>query len=545
MLKLKGKWGPLILLSLASFIMVIDTTAMNVSISYLVQDLDTTIGRIQNIMSVYTLIMASLMLLGAKIADIIGKSKSFIIGTIVYGVGTSVAALSANTTMLLIGWSIIEGFAAALMMPTVLALITNIYKGKDRAIAFSIQGAMASIALCAGPILGGLISTYLSWRFVFGGELIIVIAILMFSGTFSSIKNIKVKNAKIDWMGVALTIFSLSFLILGFLMAKNYGWLIAKTPFVIGKMEINIFGLSITPVLLFIGLIFLILLFAWLKHRVKVGKSPLFHPNIFKNKIFSSGVTIGALTQMAFVGSLFTMPVYLQTIDGYTGFETGLAILPLSLSLLFISFFAPKLSWKISPKYLLLLGTLLMGTGLIILFGLFSEDKVIKGTDLIPGYIFMGLGIGMIVTVINNVSLSNVKPELQNEGSGMVYTFNNLGNSLSTAIIGSILIGTIISSLATGLADSKVLNKENYTKSEISVALEKQSRQMETDPLETIKLSSDEKQEFKRIIVDSFSKSMQFVLIASLFLVVIDFFVILFILPRVKLKEPLKNDDSK
>jgi uncharacterized membrane protein YraQ (UPF0718 family) len=151
----------------------------------------------------------------------------------------------------------------------------------------------------------------------------------------------------------------------------------------------------------------------------------------------------------------------------------------------------------------------------------------------------------MIVTVINNVSLSNVKPELQNEGSGMVYTFNNLGNSLSTAIIGSILIGTIISSLATGLADSKVLNKENYTKSEISVALEKQSRQMETDPLETIKLSSDEKQEFKRIIVDSFSKSMQFVLIASLFLVVIDFFVILFILPRVKLKEPLKNDDSK
>ncbi len=545
MLKLKGKWGPLILISLASFIMVIDTTAMNVSITYLVHDLNTTIGTIQTIMSIYTLIMASLMLLGAKIADIIGKSKAFVIGTIIYGIGTSTAALAMNTTMLLIGWSVIEGFAAALMMPTVLALITSIYKGKDRAVAFSIQGAMASIALCAGPIVGGLLSTYLSWRFVFGGELIIVITILIFSKTLAGVKTAANKEEKIDWGGVILTVFSLSFLILGFLMAKTYGWWTAKKTFLLGGMEINIFGLSITPVFLFIGIIFLIILFAWLKGRIKNNKLPLFHPDIFKNKVFTPGVTVGALTQMSFIGTLFTMPIYLQTIGGYSGFETGLAILPLSLSLLFVSFFVPKLSYKILPKYLLLGGTILLGAGVTILFTLFAGDRIVKGLDLIPAYILMGLGLGMIVTIINNVSLSNIKPELQNEGSGMVYTFNNLGNSMSTAIIGSILIGAILSNLTLGLADSKILNKDHLTQTEISAALEKQSVQMETEALKSIKLKPEEEEEFKKVIIDSFDKSMQSVLVASMIIVLIDFLVILLFLPKIKFGDQQKKKEQK
>ena len=545
MFKLKGKWGPLILISLASFIMVIDTTAMNVSISYLVHDLNTSIGTIQTIMSIYTLVMASLMLLGAKIADIIGKSKAFVIGTIIYGVGTTTAALALNTTMLLIGWSLIEGFAAALMMPTVLALITSIYKGKDRAVAFSIQGAMASIALCAGPIVGGLLSTYLSWRFVFGGELIIVITILIFSKTLTGVKTSANKEEKIDWGGVILTIFSLSFLILGFLMAKTYGWWTAKKPFLLGGLEINIFGLSITPVFLLIGIIFIFILFTWLKGRIKNNKIPLFHPDIFKNRVFSPGVTVGALTQMAFIGTLFTMPIYLQTIKGYTGFETGLAILPLSLSLLLISFFIPKLSYKILPKYLLIAGTALIGTGVIILLFLFSGDRIVGGLDLIPAYILMGLGLGMMVTIINNVSLSNIKPELQNEGSGMVYTFNNLGNSMSTAIIGSILIGAILSNLTLGLTESKILNKDHLARTEISAALEDQSVQMETEALESIKLQPEEEEEFKRIIVDSFDKSMQSVLTASLIIVLIDFLVILLILPKVRFGDPQKKKEQK
>jgi EmrB/QacA subfamily drug resistance transporter len=537
MFKLKGKWGPLVLISFATFIMLIDTTAMNVSITYLVKDLDTTVGEIQNIMSVYALIMASLMLLGAKIADIIGKTKAFVFGAVIYGIGTSIASLSVNTTMLLIGWSVVEGMAAALMMPTVLSLITSIYEGKDRAIAFSIYGTMVSLALCAGPILGGTISTFLSWRFVFGGELTIVIFILLFSKTFSNVKSEKKSEDKIDWTGALLTILTLSSFIMAFLLAKDYGWWFASKVFNIGGINIDIFGLSITPVLISIGIILLVILFLWLKHRIKIKKTPLFFPSIFRNRVFSSGLTITFLTQISYVGILFTMPIYLQAIDEYSGFDTGLAILPLPIAIMLISFLIPKLEEKFPSKYLICTGTLLIGVGFIILLSLFLQERALKGTDLILTYCFIGLGVGMVKLITNNVTLSSLKKEQRNEGSGMIYTAINLGSSLSTALIGSILIASILTNISAGVTESEIFSKDLQARSEITTAIQTQSKKMETHPLETVKLRDYEKTEFKRIIDDSFDNAMKLVMITSLIVVLLDLIAVLFFLPKKEKKK--------
>jgi MFS family permease len=532
MFKLKGKWGPLILISLATFIMLVDTTAMNVSITYLVSDLDTTIGEIQNIMAIYALIMASLMLLGAKIADIIGKTRAFVLGAAIYGVGTSIAALSPNATVLLLGWSVIEGVAAALMLPTVLALITTIYEGKDRLTAFSIYGAMASLAMCTGPFLGGTISTFLSWRFVFGGELIIVIFILLFSKTFFDVKGEENKGDKIDFVGALLTVLTLSSFILAFLFAKDYGWWTARKIIVIGGVHIDFFGLSITPVLLFIGLIFLIILLLWLNHREKIKKTPLFSLAIFKNKVFSPGLIITLLTQIAYVGTLFTMPIYLQAVNDYSGFITGLAVLPLPIGIMVISLLEPKFQKNIPPKYLVVAGGVLMSVGFIILFFLFSQDRALVISDLILSYSFIGIGVGLVKLIINNVTFSSLKKKRRDEGSGLMYTCINLGNSLSTAFIGSILIASIITNISLGVNESEIFNRDLQTKTEITTVLQTQSKKMETHPLETVKLENNEKTEFKRIIIDSFDGAMKLVLITSIIVVLIDLMVMIFFLPK-------------
>lgn len=174
-------WMALILVALSSFIIALDSTFMNVAISNLVVDLNTTVSAIQIIITVYALTMASLMLLGGKMQDVVGRKKAFLIGAAIYGVGTTIAALSINATMLLIGWSILEGIGAALMTPATASIITGTYSGKNRAFAIGIWTAVASVGAAVGPLIGGFLTTFFSWRWGFGLELVIVIFVLALS----------------------------------------------------------------------------------------------------------------------------------------------------------------------------------------------------------------------------------------------------------------------------------------------------------------------------------------------------------------------------
>jgi MFS family permease len=275
------KYGVLIVVSLAMFILTLDTTMMNVAITAIAQDLDTEIQNIQLAVSLYALIMAAFMITGAKLADMYGTKRIFIIGTVMYGVGTLIAALSQNIGMLIAGWSIIEGLGAALMMPAIATFLMVSYKGKERMTAFAVFTAVAVGGAAIGPIVGGAFTTYASWRWAFASEFAIVVIVLAFSYLLISQK--KPVKPKLDWFGVALSAAGMACLVYGLILTTNYGWWNAKRPFVIGGLEIAPFGISFAAILMMAGIIFLLLFVVWLIRQERRGNEPLAPTSLFKS----------------------------------------------------------------------------------------------------------------------------------------------------------------------------------------------------------------------------------------------------------------------
>lgn len=442
MSKTKSKWSVLLVLSMAAFIMVIDSTAMNVSISNLVADLNTDIGTIQTIMSLYTLIMAVFMLPGAKIADIFGKKRIFLLGVCLYGVGTLTAALAVNVVMLFVGWAVIEGLASSLMMPTALSLIASAYEGKQRAIAMSIYTAMSSVALAIGPIFGGLITTYLSWRFVFAIEVLIVLYIILRRKTIMSIEcSAGNKSERFDIPGTVLCMISLLGIISGALLSSTYGWFEAKKPFELFGLKLD--SISVAFILICIGFVFLAIL-AWRLVRAKsVGKPVLIDVTVFTSRLYDFVLMINFFVQICLMGTMFIVSIYLQNVCRYNAFNTGLTLMPLSILLFITALVAVKITQKIQPRFVVSFGSLCIFAGALYMYIMLSGGGLVSGLQMIPSMALLGVGIGCTLSLTGNIGLSDVDPVYSNQASGMITTVNNFGSSMSTAVIGSIFTGGI------------------------------------------------------------------------------------------------------
>lgn len=442
MAKAKSKWSVLTVLSMAAFIMVIDSTAMNVSIANLVADLNTDIGTIRTIMSLYTLIMAVFMLPGAKIADIYGKKKIFIIGVAMYGVGTLTAALAVNTAMLFIGWAVIEGLASALMMPTALSLITSAYEGKQRAVAMSIYTAMSSVALAIGPIFGGLITTYLSWRAVFALEVLIVVYILC---RVKTVKRISCpsgdKTQKIDIPGTIFAMIALLSIIAGALLSSTYGWFTPKADF--SMFGFTLTGVSITFILLCVGVLFLAILIWWLCFAKKRNKPVLIDVAIFKSRLYDFSLVINFFVQICLMGIMFIVSLYLQNVLQYNALSTGLTLMPLSLVLFVTALFAVKVAQKVQPRFVVAFGGICIFLGSLYMYLMLAQGGMVTGVRMIPSMVALGLGIGCTLSLTSNIGLSDIESRYSNQGSGMMTTVNNFGSSISTSVIGSLFTGGI------------------------------------------------------------------------------------------------------
>lgn len=453
----KGKWSVLIVLSMAAFIMVIDSTAMNVSISNLVADLNTDIGTIQTIMSIYTLTMAVFMLPGAKVADIFGKKKVFLLGVAMYGVGTLTAALAVNTAMLFVGWAIIEGLASSLMMPTALSLITSAYEGKARAVAMSIYVAMSSVALAVGPLFGGLITTYLSWRFVFALEVLIVAFILIRHKTILGIECPQGdRSQKFDIPGTILSMLSLLSIISGALLSSTYGWFEAKEPFNIFGLEIK--NVSITFILLCTGAVFLALLICWLIHAKKKNKPVLIDITVFKSRLYDFVLVINLFVQICLMGTMFVVSIYLQNVLKYNAFATGLTLMPLSLMLFVTAFIAVRVTQKIPARFVVSFGALCVFIGALYMYYMLSDGDMVSGIQMIPAMIALGIGIGCTLSLTSNIALSDIDQCYSNQGSGMITTVNNFGSSMSTSVIGSLFT----SGIAGGILSAFISKQSKY-----------------------------------------------------------------------------------
>ena len=340
---------PIIVLAAAQFVMVLDSSVMNVSISQIVADLDTTIQGVQLAITAYTLVMAALMLAGAKLGDILGRDKTFAIGLAIYGLGSLTTALSPNLTVLLIGWSLIEGIGAALVIPAIVSLIAVTYSGQQRATAFGIIGGVAGAAIAAGPLIGGWMTTELSWRYVFAGETVVVIAILLVRRRMPRAPAAE-RRPTLDYTGVALSSLGLALAVYGILKSSSWGWIRPLGAFTIGDTEITPFGFSAVPFFILAGLGFLAAFVLWEERRERQGRDTLLDRKLLRIKPMRAGLLTLMMQQLILLGTFFVLPVYLQVVLGLDAFETGKRLFPMSVALFLAAMAGPRLAAGLAPK---------------------------------------------------------------------------------------------------------------------------------------------------------------------------------------------------
>jgi EmrB/QacA subfamily drug resistance transporter len=440
------KWAPLFVLSLALAIIIIDTTLLNVSLSTLIRELHTNLQSLQWVISVYSLTLAALTVTGGRMGDLFGRKRMFMLGAVLFAIGSFIASISHNIPVLLLGESIIEGIGAALMMPATASLLVAKYRGHDRAIAFGIWGGIAAAASAVGPIVGGFLTTHYSWRWGFRINIFVVALLLLGSMIIDDTEELHGKS--IDWVGVLLSASGLFSIVFGIIESSTYGWLRARKPF----PSIDLGGLSIVPFAIGAGFL-LLALFAWWELRVeRSGGTPIVSMRLFRNRQFVSGALIIGVLMLGMNGIVFSLPVFLQSVKNLDAFHTGLTLLPMSIMLLIVSPAAAAMTKRISPKHLVQMGLALDVVALFVLRASLSPDMDVR--MLIPGLMLYGTGQGMVMSQINNLMLSAVPVREAGEASGVGNTFRQVGSALGAAIIGAVLLSTILANIETAVASS-------------------------------------------------------------------------------------------
>jgi EmrB/QacA subfamily drug resistance transporter len=437
---------PIAIFASAQFVMVLDSSVMNVSISQIVADLDTTIQGVQLAITAYTLVMASFMLAGAKLGDIIGRDRTFALGLGVYGVGSLTTALSPNLTVLLIGWSLVEGLGAALVMPAIVSLIAATYGGKQRALAFGIVGGVAGAAVAAGPLIGGWVTTEFSWRYVFAGETVIVAVILLLRRRLASSPPAE-RRPQLDLVGVGLSALGLGLAVYGILKSSEWGWVEPRGALTVGGTEITPFGFSIVPFFILAGLGCLAAFATWEERRERNGRDTLLDRSLLKIEPLRAGLATLTMQQLILLGTFFVLPVYLQVVLGLDAFETGKRLFPMSVTMFVAAMAGPRLAAGLAPKRVAQAGLLALAVASLFLLG--TIDVELNETGFAVALAVFGIGAGLLLSQLGNVIMSSVEPGKTNEAGGLQGTAQNLGASLGTALIGSVLIAA----LTTGLID--------------------------------------------------------------------------------------------
>lgn len=433
-------WLPITVFAAAQFVMVLDSSVMNVSISRIVADLDTTIQGVQLAITAYTLVMASMMLAGAKLGDILGRDRTFALGLGIYGLGSLTTALSPNLPVLLIGWSLIEGIGAALVMPAIVSLVAVTYAGKQRALAFGIIGGVAGAAIATGPLIGGWFTTELSWRYVFAGETLIVSVILMVRRLLPRTPR-PARRPKLDTVGVALSSLGLGLAVFGILKSSSWGWVEPLGALTVNGEEITPFGFSAVPFFILAGLGFLAAFVHWEERRERRGEETLLDRALFKIESLRGGLTTLMMQQLILLGIFFVLPVYLQVVLGLDAFETGKRLFPMSVTMFIAALAGPKLAAGLAPKRVCQVGLLALVVASTVLLG--TIQPKLEGVTFALALALFGVGAGLLLSQLGNVIMSSVGQEKVNEAGGLQGTAQNLGASLGTALIGSVLIAAL------------------------------------------------------------------------------------------------------
>jgi len=426
-------------LAAAQFVASYACTNMNVAVSAIAHDLGTTVTGVQTAITLFTLTMAALMIPGSKLTDIWGRRACFRLGLAVYGTGALLAALAPGLGVLVLGYSLLEGIGSALMIPPVYILVTvHTADLASRARGLGVISAAAGVGAATGPLVGGLVTSLVSWRASFLLQVLIVAGIVVLSRRVQEPPAAGPRPG-FDLTGAALTAAGLLLIVLGILQSGSYGWLTATRDLTIRGVVLVHAG-DISPVWLLVGLGGLFLL-AYARHASRserAGREPLLPLRLFRNRTSNLGLATQLVQWLVLQGSFFVISVYLQTVEHRSAIETGLLLTPTTAGILSTSALAGRMSRNRSQRFLVRGGFAITVAGMALLLLL---GRVLPGDlALVPALLVMGAGVGVMLTASANVVQSAFPASEQGEISGLSRSVSNLGSSLGTAIVGSVLI---------------------------------------------------------------------------------------------------------
>jgi EmrB/QacA subfamily drug resistance transporter len=447
-----------VLLAMAMFVLVVDTSLMNVSIASVVHDLGTTVSGVQSAIALEALVSAAFILIGSKVGDLIGRKRAYVLGLLGYAVGALAMTLAQGLIAIIIFWAIIGGLGASLLLPAMQSLIHGNFEGAAQKKAYALVGAAAAIAAAVGPLIGGFITTYLSWRIAFLLEDVVIVIVL--SG-IRLVRDVPYTGPRrVDAVGAALSVVGMGGIVLGILVWQEGGESVAA--------------------LLVLGAIALVALVFWLIRRKRQAKPTLLDPDLFTAPLFRIGISQQMLQQIALGGAMIALPIFLQMVLEYNAMQAGLSLAPLSLSMFGMALLAGKKAGTRRPASVIRLGFALLTAGMLALIPIVPRAD--SGWYFVIPLVVAGAGLGLLVSQLNNYTLSPISEERVSEAAGVNSAAGSFGLSFGLAFAGAIMLATLSFAFTRMAQDSTVLSPTQQQ--QVAHALEHDAEVMTNTQLE-------------------------------------------------------------
>src|SRR3954453_1168391 len=449
----------LMTLAAGQFLMTLDSSVMNVSIATVAEDVGTHVSGIQTAITLYTLVMASLMITGGRVGQILGRKRAFTIGCVIYGAGSLTTSLAPNLTILIIGWSLLEGIGAALIMPAIVRLVASNFPTSERPRAYGLVAASGAIAVAVGPLIGGLCTTYASWRYVFAGEVVLVLVILLFARRV--VDRPGEPDTRLALVGTALSALGLGLVVFGILRAGTWGFVNPKPG------APSWLGLSPVVWLVLAGGLVLYGFLSWERYRLDRGRDVLIDPALLANAGLRGGLTSFFFQFLLQAGLFFVVPLFLSVSLGLSAVATGVRILPLSIALLVTAVGVPRFMPNASPQRVVRFGFLSLLLGIVALAA--ALDAGVDATVVTLPLLLAGVGVGALASQLGAVTVSAVPDEQTSEVGGLQNTVTNLGASIGTALSGAVLISALTTSFLTGIEENDAVPPEVTSQAQVQL----------------------------------------------------------------------------
>ena len=408
-----------LLLAAAMFVLVVDTSLMNVSISAVVKDLDTTVSGVQSAIALEALVSAAFILISSKVGDLIGRKRAYVLGLLAYAIGALAMTLAQSLSTIIIFWAILGGLGASLLLPAMQSLIHGNFDGAARKKTYALVGAAAAIAAAVGPLLGGFVTTFLSWRVGFLLEVVVIAVVL---ANIRLVRDVPYTGPRqVDVVGALLSVAGMGGVVLGILVWQEGGEAVGA--------------------LIAIGVLGLVALAYWLLRRKRQGKPTLLDPDLFRFPHFRIGIVQQMMQQITLGGAMIVLPIFLQMTLEYNAMEAGLSLAPLSLSMFAVALLAGRRSGQRRSSSIVGAGFALTSTGMAVIIPLVPRADF--GWWLIGPLLIAGSGLGLLVSQLNNYTLAPIEEERVSEAAGVNSAAGSFGLSFGLAVAGGLMLAAL------------------------------------------------------------------------------------------------------